>query len=99
STHGTVITDIDANQHYARNLSPGFGVQKGIFLTNAELTYQVLEDVVWSAYGEKEMATEKESRDGTGHALIVADADRDDGGAQNGGRGGRGGRERRRRND
>ncbi|CAN0553526.1 unnamed protein product, partial [Laminaria digitata] len=46
STHGTVITDINAYQHYARNLPPTFEVQKSIVLTNAELTYQVIEDVV-----------------------------------------------------
>ena len=55
-THGMVFPDIDANQNFARNLSPVFGVQKSTLLANAELTYQVLEDVVLSAYGEMEMS-------------------------------------------
>ena len=56
--HGMIFPDVDANQHFARNLSPAFGVQKRVVLTNAEFTYQVLEDVVLSAYGEMEMSRE-----------------------------------------
>ena len=70
-----------------------------ILLANAELTYQVFEDVVLNASGEMEMSREQELRNGTGHALVVADAGRGNGGAQYGGRGDRGGRGRNRRND
>ena len=49
--------DIDANQRFARNLSPAFGVHKSILLTSSELTYQVLEDVVLSAPSNRKSAT------------------------------------------
>ena len=47
-----LIYQVDAKQHFVRNLSPAFGVQKYILLPNAALTYQILEDVVLSAHGE-----------------------------------------------
>ena len=74
--HGMVLHDIEVKQHFVCNLSPIVEVQESIFLTNAELAYQVLEDVVLSANGEIEISKEQELRNGTGHALLVADADR-----------------------
>lgn len=65
------FTDVDANQHFARSLSPAFGVLNSVWLTNAELTHQALEDVVLSAYGKMKMSREQELRSGTGHALCV----------------------------
>ena len=71
--HGVTFSDVDANQHFARNLSHVFGMQKSILLSNADLTCKVLEDVVLNAYGEMEMAREEEKRTGTGHALVAPD--------------------------
>ncbi|CAN0528214.1 unnamed protein product, partial [Laminaria digitata] len=96
ANHGTVITAVDANHQFARRLSPAFAVQKSILLSNAELSCQVLEDVVLSAFSQMEMAREEEERNGTGHALVAPDwSGRGFGGVQNGGRGERGGRGRR----
>ena len=92
-SHGMVFSDVDANHHFVRNVSHVFGVQKSILLTNADLSRQVLEDVVLSAHGEMEMAREQERRNGTGHALVAPDSGR---GNEGGGRGGRG---RNRRNE
>ena len=91
-THGVIHTDNEVNQHFARNLTPDYSVQKSILLAKDELTRKVLEDVVLNAYGEMEMAKEKGTRDGKGHALFVADS----GGRGNGdgARAGRGGRVR-----
>ena len=98
SSHGVTFSDHDANKHFARNLSPAFGVQKSILLANSDLSYQVLEDVVLSAHGEMEMAREQEARTGTGHALVVPGLGQGNGGIQQGGRGGaRSGRARNRR--
>ena len=96
-THGVIHTDNDVNQHFARNLTPDHSVQKSILLAKEDLTRKVLEDVVLTAYGEIEMAKEKGTRDGKGHALFVADS----GGRGNGGGGrtGRGGRGRGKRSE
>ena len=71
-THGVPFTDHEANKHLARCLSAVFGVQKGIFLSNPDLTCQDLEDVVFSAQGEMDMARDRELRNGMGHALSLS---------------------------
>ena len=58
STHGVQLTDHEVNKHLAQRLSPIFGVQKGILLSNPDFTCQVLEDVVFSALGEMDTARE-----------------------------------------
>ena len=97
--HGVTFSGVDANQHFARNLSHVFGVQKSILLSNADLTCKALEEVVLNAYGEMVMAREEEKRTGTGHALVAPDwSGRGNGGDPNGGRGGRGNRGKSRKN-
>ena len=72
-TNGVIHTDNDVNQHFARNLTPDYSVQKIMLLAEEELTRKVLEGVVLNAYGEMEVAKEKGTRDEKGHALFVAD--------------------------
>ena len=97
--HGVTFSDVDANQQSAGNLSHGFGVQKSILLSNADLTCKILEDVVLSAYGEMEMAREEEKRTGTGHAPVASDwSGQGNGGDQNTESRGRGDRGKSRRN-
>ena len=85
-----MFPDVDANQHLTRNVSLAFGVKTSVFFTNAELTYHVLENVVFSTYGGMDMSTEQKLRNGTGHAFVVADVTRGNEGVKHGRRGGRG---------
>ena len=56
NTHKVQFTDHKANKHLARRLSPVFGVQKAILLSNPDVVCQALEDAVFSAQGEMDMA-------------------------------------------
>lgn len=66
SSDGLVVSDKDTKQHFARNLSPAFGVENGILLSIAALTYLMLEDVVLSAHEEMDISREQDLRSGTG---------------------------------
>ena len=66
SSDGLVVSDKDTKQHFARNLSPAFGVENGILLSIAALTYLMLEDVALSAHEEMDISREQDVRSGTG---------------------------------
>lgn len=78
-THSVIHTANDANQDFARNLTPDYSVQKSILLTKKD---EKCSRMLMNAYGEMEMAKEKEMRDGKGLTSFVANS---------GGRGNRGG--------
>ena len=63
--HGVTLSDVDAYQQFARTFPVFLECERAFFLSNAELTCNVLEDVVLSAYGfgEGERGGE-EDRDG-----------------------------------
>ena len=82
-THVVIHTDNDVNQHFARNVTPDYSVQKSVLLAKEELSRKVLDDVVLSAYSEMDMAKVRGREKGKLHALLVADS---------GGQGNEGGR-------
>ena len=94
SIHGAQFTDHEADEHLVRSLSHVFGAQKGTLLSKSDLTCQVLEDVVFSAQGDMDMAREQELKNGMGYILVVPGSGQGNGGAPHGGavgrRGGRG---------
>ena len=73
-THVVIHSDINVNQHFARNLTRYYSVQKNIVLAKEESSRKVFEDVVLNTYGEMEMAKGKGTRYEKGHALFVADS-------------------------
>ena len=80
-TYSVIHTDNDVNPHFARNLTPENSMPKSMLLAKEVLTRKVVKDDVLNAFDEMEMAKDKRTRDGKGHALLVADS----GGRGNGG--------------
>ena len=99
SPHGVILFHQEPNQNFARNISHVFGVQKGIFLANSDLSYKVHEDVVLGAEAEMEMAREQEVRNGAAQALFLPDSGQGTERGQHCGKGGRGSRSRNRWKD
>ena len=79
-------------------MSPFSTFKKSNLIPSAEFIWNVLQDVMLSAYGEMEIVREQDWENGTGHALVVADSGRANGCGQTGGRAGRSGRDSSRRN-
>ena len=73
-THVGIHTNNDFNQHFTRNFNPDYSVKKRILFAKEELSRKVFDDVVLNAYRKREMAKEKGTKDGKGHALFVADS-------------------------
>lgn len=65
---------VEVNPHLVRNLSPNISIQTSIVLTTADLTAQKLEEVVLTGWGKHEIEKEEETRNGTGHALVLVQA-------------------------
>lgn len=66
-----VFTDADSILRFALNLFPVSGVQESIFLSSADLAYQVITYVGLSAYGGMKMSREQELRRGTVNSLLL----------------------------
>ena len=85
SSHGVMFSDEEDSRHFARNLSHVCGVRNSILLANADLSYEVFEDVELGAQTGIEMARGQEVRDGAGHALFLPGSGQGIGCAQHGG--------------